>query len=138
MRSFNSVEYKSHDFRNYDSSVLSSLTLAATLLLAILALFFARSAHGGGSVSRDEFLSQIRRGEVREYVETQFKLAEEGRALRAGRHLPNAGERMAPFEIEAYATGSTRPVIVRVSDADGAVEVLACEDSAHYSDCKYR
>ena len=131
-------DFRSHDFRHYDSSVMSSLTLFFTMVLAILALFFARSAHGGGSVSRYEFLAQIRNEEVREFVETQFRLADEGRALRAGRHLPNAGERVAPFEIEAFPVGATRPVIVRIGGPEEAVEVVPCEESTHYSDCKYR
>ncbi len=131
-------DLRHRDFRDYDSSVMSSLTLFFTMVLAILALFFARSAHGGGAVSRQEFLSQIRNEEVREFVESNFRLADEGRALRAGRHLPNAGERVAPFEIEAYPANADRPVIVRIGGPDAAVEVLACEESTHFADCKYR
>lgn len=125
---------------HYDSTFLSSLTLFFTMLFAILALVFARSAHGGGSLARVDFLAQIRNEEVREFVETNFRLAEEGRARRAGAHLPNAGERVGPFEIEAYpVTGDTsRPIIVRVDGIEGAVEMIACEESAHYSDCVYR
>ncbi len=115
---------------------VSSLTVFVMAALTALALFFARSAHGEKSISRDEFLTKIHDNEVRAFVEENFRLAEAGRATRAGRHLPNAGERIPPYEIEAYPPGSTRPVIVRISENAIAIEVIACQASHHYSDCE--
>lgn len=107
--------------------------LVATASLVFLGLITAAKA--GGSLSREDFLAEIADERLRRTIIDQFDLADEGRALRAGRHLPNAGERVAPFEILVRpARGEAQTVVLRLESPNARrIVILPCSGSAHYS-----
>ena len=108
------------------------IRLVALAFLSFLALI--ATAHAGGSLGRDEFLGAISDPSIRGYVAEHFELAEEGRALRAGRLLPNAGERIPPFEIVARSLDNGEPPVVLHLEAalSNQVLIVPCGASVHY------
>ncbi|MBS1960934.1 MAG: hypothetical protein JST04_01870 [Bdellovibrionales bacterium] len=105
------------------------------IALSFLSFFFLiLEANAGGSLSREEFLNAIGDESIRTYVAEHFALAEDGRALRAGRQLPNAGERIAPFEIVAEATtGTDGPMVLHLDSVPThQVVLIPCAESVHY------
>ncbi len=104
---------------------------AALFLLFSLGIGIARA---GGALSREEFLAAIADQGLREYVSEHYQLAEEGRALRAGRQMPNPGARIAPYEIVARALwGDEMPLVLHL-DTEPSTQVLIvpCAESTHY------
>ena len=98
--------------------------LSAGFVFLFLSLI-ASPAHAAGSLSREDFLAAIGDPRMREYVAEHFQLAEDGRALRAGRQMPNAGERIPPFEIVARSNDRDEaPLVLRLSVSRGS-QVLA-------------
>lgn len=108
--------------------------------MSILSLFgWISLASASGSITRSEFLSAISDDEVRAHITEHFTLSAEGRAYRAGAHLPDAGERMAPFEITAEPTiAPGESVVLRLDTIPSRqVLILPCSESDHYSaDCE--
>ncbi len=97
------------------------------------------AARAAGSLSREEFLQKISDERLRQYVAEHFDLAEEGRSLRAGMSLPNAGERLPPYEIVAYpCSGARNPVVLHLdSGPSSQIVILPCAGSDHYDrDCQ--
>jgi hypothetical protein len=106
------------------------------LIVAAFISFFilVSTSHAGGSISREEFLDTLSDPSIRQYVAEHFQLAEEGRSLRAGRHMPNAGARIPPYEILArpHFEGE-EPVVLEVkSERSTQVRILPCAESVFY------
>ncbi len=109
------------------------LFLSAALFLSPLI------AHGGGTLSRDEFLSEISDLTLRAFIAQNFLIEEEGRAMRIGRQEPNAGERVTPFEIIARPArsdeGNPAPIVLRLDQPDTTqLALVPCSKSEHYDE----
>lgn len=103
-------------------------------LAAAASAFLTWSAFAGGPIPREDFLGAIADPTIREYVAEHFDLAGEGRALRAGRRMPNAGQRIPPFEIVGHAREDLETPVVLHLDRNPAeqVMIIPCAESIHY------
>lgn len=98
------------------------------------AFLFLTAAYAGGSLPKDDFLGAIADPAIRDYVAEHFDLAEEGRALRAGRRMPNAGERIPPFEIVGHAMDDLEtPVVLHLEAVPSEqIAIIPCAESVYY------
>lgn len=94
---------------------MKALIFTATVLAAV-------PAFAGGSISKDEALSEIC-SESAALCKTfqALEVSDDGSALRAGRHLPNGGARLMPY---TFYTNDSRSLVIVDRDENGKLTLI--------------